>query len=156
VDNTIALQDRLHKDHPIRNCYGCGADNHGGLQIKSIEDGDEVVARWRPKPHHHAYPGYLNGGIASTLIDCHSAWTAWVEVCKEQGIELSSKPDEIPSLWTRAMTIEFLKPAPIDGEVMLRARVVKKGVKSRTVHCSLYSDGVECVKGEVTLVSAGS
>ena len=38
------LQDQLHKDHPIRNCFGCGADNHGGLQLKSMDEGDEIVA----------------------------------------------------------------------------------------------------------------
>jgi acyl-coenzyme A thioesterase PaaI-like protein len=151
-----SLQDQLHKDHPIRNCFGCGADNHGGLQLKSMDEGDEIVAHWKAQPHHHAYPGYLNGGIASTLIDCHSAWTASVAECKERGIDLSSKPDSMPSLWTRAMTIEFLKTASIDAEIVLRARLVKKGTKSRTVLCSLYSGDQECVRGEVTLVAGSS
>jgi acyl-coenzyme A thioesterase PaaI-like protein len=154
MPDDIPLQDRLHKDHPIRSCFGCGADNREGLQIKSLEEGDEVVARWKAKPHHHAYPGYLNGGIASALIDCHSAWTASVAECREKGIDLSSSPEAFPSLWTRAMTIEFLKPARIDAHIELRAKLAHKGSKSRKVLCSLYADGEKCVTAEVTLVVA--
>ncbi len=76
MPDEFPLQDRLHKDHPIRACFGCGADNISGLRLKSFVEGDEVVARWKPQPHHNAYPGYLNEGIACTLIDCHSACTA--------------------------------------------------------------------------------
>ena len=148
------LQDRLHPEHPIRGCFGCGADNQHGLQIKSVEEGDELTARWKPQSHHNAYPGYLNGGIASTLIDCHSAWTASVAECRERGIDLGSAPDAFPSLWTRVMTIEFLKPARLDAEIEIRAKLIKKGTKSRTVSCALYADGEKCVTGEVTLVVA--
>lgn len=48
--------------------------------------------------------------------------------------------------------IEFLKPARLDKEVLLRAKVIKKGRKSRTIACSVYSDGEECIRGEVTMV----
>ena len=54
------------------------------------------------------------------------------------------------------MNIEFLKPAPINAEIVLRAKLVKKGTKSRTVLCSLYSGDKECVRGEVTLVAGSS
>jgi acyl-CoA thioesterase FadM len=45
-----------------------------------------------------------------------------------------------------------LKPARLDKEVLLRAKVIKKGRKSRTIACSVYSDGEECIRGEVTMV----
>ncbi len=150
-----AFQDKLHKDHPIRACFGCGADNPGGLHLKSFLEGDELVARWRAQEHHHAYPGYLNGGIAATLIDCHAAWTAFVLECREKGLDMESpEAGTIPAGVTRAMTIEFLKPTPMNGELVLRGKVVKKGRKSRTVVCSLYAKDQECVRGEVTIVMA--
>ncbi len=148
------MQDRLHKDNPIRICYGCGADNERGLQLKSRVEGDELVAEWCPEPKHQAYPGYLNGGVAATLIDCHAAWAAFVSDCEVIGVEPESRAETLPAGWTRAMNIEYLKPTPIDKDVTLRAKVVKKGTKSRTVTCSLYSGEDECVKAEVTIVVA--
>ena len=151
---TRAVQDRIHKDNPIRGCFGCGADNPGGLHLKSFLEGEELVARWRPQKHHHAYPGYLNGGIATTLIDCHSACTAFVLDCRESGLNIGAEPHTLPAGWTRAMTIEFLKPTPLGPELVLRSKVIKKGKKSRTVVCSLYANDEECVRGEVTIVMA--
>src|SRR5437763_15195483 len=67
------LQDRYA---PNGMCFGCGPRNLEGLRIKSVPRGDEVVATWRASPHHEAFAGALSGGIAGTLLDCHSNWTA--------------------------------------------------------------------------------
>lgn len=147
----VPLQDRLHPESPIRACYGCGADNHYGLGIKSFLEGDEGVCRWRGKEHHCSYPGFLNGGLASTLIDCHSAWTAFALECRDNGVDMGGQSD-LPTGWTRALHIEFLKPTPLDTELTLKAKVIQKGRTSRTVECSIYSKGEQCVRGEVTIV----
>ena len=155
MSNDSPLQERLHPESPIRACYGCGADNARGLRIKSFLEGDEGVCRWRPEPHHCSYPGFLNGGVSCTLIDCHSAWTAFAVECREKGLDLESSP-EVATGWTRAMHIEFLNPIPLNEEVVLRAKVVKTGRSSRTIACSLYCKDKECVKGEVTVVMKGA
>jgi acyl-coenzyme A thioesterase PaaI-like protein len=155
MSEATALQDRLHPEAPIRHCYGCGADNANGLKIKSALEGDEVVSRWQPQQHHCSYPGYLNGGIACTLIDCHSAWTAFALECRDQSLNMEQRSD-LPTGWTRAMSVEFLKPTPLDAEITLRAGVVKKGRTSRTVACSLYANDEECVRAQVTLVMTGA
>lgn len=152
MSDSIPLQDRIHKDNPIRGCFGCGADNHGGLRIKSHVEGDEVVTRWRAEPHHQAYPGYLNGGIASTLIDCHAAWTAAVFEARDRGADLGASADSLPAGWTKALNVEFLKPTPLDAEIVLRGKVVEKGTRSRTVDCSIYVGDDECVRGRVVMV----
>ena len=151
MSTQIPLQDQLHPDAAIRHCYGCGSDNPKGLHIKSYLEGDEGVGKWKAQPHHCSYPGYLNGGVSCTLIDCHSAWTAFALECRDQGIELGSSP-ELASGWTRAMNVEFLKVTPLDAELTLRARVVKKGRTSRAIACSIFANGEECVRGEVTIV----
>ncbi len=155
MSSDTPLQDLLHPDSPIRGCYGCGADNTHGLRIKSFLEGDEGVCRWLPEPHHCSYPGFLNGGVACTLIDCHSAWTACALECRARGLDMAAGP-ELPTGWTRAMRVEFLKPVPLNEDVILRARVVKKGRTSRTVECSLHCDDQECVKAEVTMVMSGT
>lgn len=151
MSKEIPLQDQLHRDAPIRHCYGCGADNPNGLHIKSFLEGDEAVGKWQAKPHHCSYPGFLNGGVACTLIDCHSAWTAFALECRDRGLDLGAEP-EPASGWTRALSVEFVKATPLDAEITLRARVVKKGRTSRTVTCSLYANGEECVRGEAVIV----
>lgn len=151
----LPLQERLHPENPIRACYGCGSDNAHGLRIKSHMEGDEGVCVWKPAAHHCSYPGYLNGGITCTIIDCHSAWTAFAAESSEKGFDMQASPD-LPTGWTRAMHIEFLKPIPLEAELTLRAKVVKSGRTSRTVACSVYCNGTECVKGEVTMVMSGA
>ena len=131
MSKELPVQDRLQKHNPIRGCYGCGADNPGGLKLKSFIEGDEVVGRWRPKNHHCRVPGFLNGGVASTLIDCHSAWTAFVLDCREKGLDMGAEAEALPAGWTRAMTIEFFKPTPMNGELIVRSKVIKKGKTSR-------------------------
>lgn len=92
--------------------------------------------------------------MASTLIDCHSAWTAFALECRNKGIDMGGKSD-LPTGWTRVLHVEFLKPTPVEGELILKARVVKEGRTSRTVVCSIYSGDEECVRGEVTIVMKG-
>ena len=154
MSDTIPLQDRLHPKALIRRCYGCGADNPKGLKIKSFLEGDEGICTWRPEDHHCAYPGFLNGGIACTLIDCHSAWTAFAMECRTLGLDMERQPD-LPTGLTRAMSVEFLRPTPMDADLVLRAKVVKKGRTSRTVQCSLYANEDECVRGEVVVIMSG-
>jgi hypothetical protein len=151
MDKQIPLQDLIDKNAPIRNCYGCGADNHKGMRLKTFLEGDEGVSHWNPEPHYCSYPGFLNGGVACSLIDCHSAWTAFALECRENGLDLSADPN-LPTGWTRAMSVEFLKPTPIDSELTLRAKIIKKGKTSRTLTCSLFSGDLECVRGEVTII----
>lgn len=151
MSEELPLQDQLHPDAPIRHCYGCGSDNPKGLQIKSYLEGQDGVGKWRAQPHHCSYPGYLNGGIACCLIDCHSAWTAFALECRDNAVDLGADP-QIGSGWTRAMNVEFLKATPLDAEMLLRARLIKKGRTSRTITCSLFANGEECVRGEVTIV----
>ncbi len=50
------------------------------------------------------------------------------------------------------MNVEFLKATPLEAELTLRARLVKKGATSRVIACSIFANGEECVRGEVTIV----
>jgi len=57
------VQSLLERYAPKNACFGCGPANAHGLQIKSFVSGEELVADWRPQPHHQAFDGILNGGI---------------------------------------------------------------------------------------------
>ena len=69
-----AFQDNYPDE--LSHCYGCGRLNPDGLQLKSYWDGEETVARFRPRSSHMAIPGYVYGGLLASLIDCHGTGSA--------------------------------------------------------------------------------
>ena len=143
-----AFQDYYPDD--VSYCYGCGRLNDHGLHIKSYWDGDETVCEWQPEDYHIAFPGYLNGGIIATIIDCHSVNTANSAAYRAEGRE----PGTEPYLFyvTGSMHIDYLRPTPLGKPVTLRARVMEMGERKAVVACSLYSDGQECARGETVAV----
>lgn len=122
-------------------CFGCGADNPDGLQLKSRwdpADRDVAVATFVPQPLHAAGPRHiLNGGIIGTLLDCHAVGTAIADAYRREGRDVGSDPE----LWyaTASMTVDYLRPAPIDEPVHLTGRVVGVDDRFTTVECALTS-----------------
>jgi len=111
-----ALQDRYA---PHNQCFGCGPANEKGLRIKSFVEGDEVVAEFTPEPHHLAFPGVMNGGIIGALLDCHSNWTAAHRLMVDKGM------DTPPCTVTSEFAVTLKRPTPMNGPVMLRAKVAE-------------------------------
>ena len=104
---------------PISRCFGCGPANEHGLRIRSFPEGDEVVCRFTPQPHHEAFDGFLNGGIIGALFDCHCNWTAI-----HHRIE-TLRLGEAPCTVTAEFHVHLKRPTPSRGEVLLRAHVVE-------------------------------
>jgi acyl-coenzyme A thioesterase PaaI-like protein len=128
-----SLQDRFA---PQDRCFGCGPANDKGLRIKSHVVGDEVVADWRPEPHHEAFPGVLNGGIVGALLDCHSNWTAaWHLMTRDA---LSAPPPTV----TAEFHVKLKRPTPSTQPVTIRAHVVESKGRAATVDATLESSGV--------------
>jgi acyl-coenzyme A thioesterase PaaI-like protein len=120
---------------PLNRCFGCGPSNEKGLRIKSFVEGDEVVARWRPEPHHQAFDGVLNGGICGALLDCHSNWTATHHLMQQSG---TATP---PCTVTADFHVTLRRPTPMDAELLLRARVLESGADRAVVEASLEANG---------------
>jgi acyl-coenzyme A thioesterase PaaI-like protein len=60
-----------------RYCYACGDLNPIGLQLEFKMDGDWAVAQFVPRPEHQGYPGYVHGGIVSSLLDEAMGWATY-------------------------------------------------------------------------------
>ncbi len=134
-----ALQDR----YPGNHCFGCGPANERGLQLKSHRSGDITVARFRPSPEHNAGPeAWLNGGIAATLVDCHSVFTAIADAFEREGRPFAS----VPLIWyvTGSLSVRYERPVPIDAEVRLEARIRATAGRKTTVDCTLSSGDEVC------------
>jgi acyl-coenzyme A thioesterase PaaI-like protein len=136
------LQERYA---PTLACFGCGPANEQGLRVRSFPTGaGEAEATWSPGPHHEAFPGVLNGGIAGALLDCHSNWTATYHLMRAAGL------DHPPSTVTADYHVRFRRPTPTDAPVRLHARVVESQPDRATVEATIEAGG------EVTATCRGT
>ncbi len=141
---TASLQERYAPDSI---CFGCGPANREGLRIRSFAQGDVFVAEWRSRPEHEAFAGYLNGGIAGALLDCHSNWAAAVHLMRARGL------DAPPTTVTADYAVRFRRPTPTAGPITLEARVVESGDDRATVEATLTAGGKDCVSCRGTFVA---
>ena len=73
-------------------------------------------------------------------------WAAY----KAENREVGSKPDMIYA--TASMTVNFLKPAPMDKEWIFYAKIVDYSERKMKITCSVTSDGIEFANGTVFAV----
>lgn len=102
------------------HCFGCGADNESGLQLKfSIdEQSGQVVSDVRLAGRFEGPPGYAHGGIIAALLD-----------------EAMSKANRMHGVvaMTRQMEIEYLRPVPLLQPLTLTGR--RTSQQGRKNHC---------------------
>jgi acyl-coenzyme A thioesterase PaaI-like protein len=146
-----ALQDALKGQ-----CFGCGSLNERGLQIKSRWEGDELVCRWSPQPHHLGHPGIVCGGVIASVVDCHAIWTAFAAACREEGLPVDDASPPPFGFVTGKLSLSFLKPARIDRPLQLHAKVLDKSKRRVNVGCRVVQDGIECASAEVVTVRVSS
>jgi len=126
------LQDEFASDSA---CFGCGPANEKGLRIKSIPEGDEVVATWVPQAHHEAFPGVLNGGIIGALLDCHANWAAAYFLMRQSG---ESVP---PCTVTAYFNVTLKRPTFSKAPVQLVAKLKEIKADRAIIDAVLYSQG---------------
>lgn len=132
----------------VPGCFGCGADNDKGLQIKSYWDGDDAVAQWQPALYHcGGRKNFLNGGIIATLIDCHSLNLAIATAYKNENRPIGSAPRI--GYVTANLNVSYHKPTPLVGVLELRAHIKKTEGRKAWVYCEISAAGEVCAAGEV-------
>lgn len=156
LDLPAALLVSNCDDRPLQDvyrirCFGCGALNAHGLQVKSRWEGEGLVCHWRPQPHHIGHPGFLYGGAIASVVDCHAIWTALATRCRDLGHDLRAGPPPFAYVTAR-LSIDYRKPATIDAGIDLRAHVVERGDRKSVVACSVFQHDVLCAFAEVVTV----
>jgi hypothetical protein len=63
----------MTEDSFARWCYACGDLNPLGLHMHFRMEGEWAVAPFVARREHQGYPGFVHGGIVSTLLD-EAAW----------------------------------------------------------------------------------
>jgi acyl-coenzyme A thioesterase PaaI-like protein len=142
------IQDLYPED--FAHCYGCGRENPHGHQLKSFVEGDEVVARFTPAPHHISVPGFTYGGLLASLIDCHSMATASAAAEIAAGRKIGDAP--APRYVTASLKVEYLKPTPLGVELELRSHVLERSDRKAIVAVNISVAGTVTVRGEVIAV----
>jgi acyl-coenzyme A thioesterase PaaI-like protein len=139
-----ALQDTYSPDGI---CFGCGPRNEKGLRIKSRVRKDDVVATWHADKHHEAFEGVLSGGIAGTLLDCHSNWTAAYHLMRRAGATT-------PAVTVTAeYAVKLLRPTPTSGPIELTARPLEVSADRAVVEAELRAGGKLCATARGTFVA---
>jgi acyl-coenzyme A thioesterase PaaI-like protein len=118
-DDRLSIQQSLYPDLP---CFGCGPANAKGLQLRSYPFEGSVIATFAPWPEHDNGLGFLNGGIISTVLDCHSAAAVLWEADGHGWASVSGAA--LPYV-TAGLNVRFLRPSPLTGEVELTAHVTE-------------------------------
>ncbi len=122
--------------HPDYNCFGCSPGNPIGLNLEFNEDGEYVIAEWRPRAEFQGFKNVLHGGIQSTLMDEIAAWCVNIKM-DTAGV-------------TKELKVRFLKSVyTTDTKIILRARLIKTVKNIAFIHVELLNSKDElCSEGE--------
>ncbi len=145
-----AIQDHFSGEHAI--CYGCGNKNPHGLHVRTQWDGQVGSFCFTPEDYHTAFPGVVYGGLIASLFDCHCIGTAIAAAYDAQG----RRPGSDPAIMyvTANLNVNYLRPTPMDRELMFKARIVETRGRKTVVSCTLTADGIECANARVVGVRA--
>jgi len=131
----ISIQERLFPDMP---CFGCGPSNAKGLRLRSYPADGCVTAAFTPWPEHDNGLGFLNGGIISTVLDCHSAAAVTLEAERHGWDPL---PGADLSYVTAGLDVRYLRPAPLHEAVELSAVIISAEEPQIVAEVELLWDG---------------
>jgi acyl-coenzyme A thioesterase PaaI-like protein len=131
---TLSIQESLY---PGLTCFGCGHANPDGFHLRSYADGADVVATFTPWPQHDNGFGFLNGGVISTVLDCHGAAAVMREAI-ERGWD--APPGAPVPFITAGFDVRFLRPTPLGPPVHLVARPERVDAREIVVHSELVVD----------------
>jgi acyl-coenzyme A thioesterase PaaI-like protein len=131
----LSIQEELYPDV---TCFGCGPANPHGLHLRSYRDGDLTVAEFTPGPEHDNGFGFVNGGIISTVLDCHGAAAVLAEADHRGWRAEDGAP---VSFLTAGFDVRFLRPTPLGPALRLTAALVSVTEAEIVVHSELEVDG---------------
>jgi acyl-coenzyme A thioesterase PaaI-like protein len=114
----VSIQESLY---PGLTCFGCGQANPHGFHLRSYRDGDLTRAEFTPGAEHENGFGFVNGGIISTVLDCHGAAVVMWEAVQRDWLAADDAP--VPFI-TAGFEVRFLRPTPLGRTVRLTASPV--------------------------------
>ena len=142
--HSISVQDKYA---PNSICFGCGPANKKGLQIKSFKTEKGLQMEFETKIEHQAFPGIINGGIISTLLDCHGNWAATMALMEQ------NEDENPPCTVTATFSLKLRRPTPLDSKLEIIAIVSELSEDRANVEMTLEANGKICATGEGLFVA---
>jgi len=134
VTPPLSVQESLY---PELTCFGCGHANPDGFHLRSYVEGDVVVAEFTPAPEHDNGFGFVNGGIITTVLDCHGAAVVMWEAAQRGWEAAPAAP--VPFI-TAGFEVRFLRPTPLGPTLHLVASSERIDESEIVVHSELTFD----------------
>ncbi len=143
-----AIQDYYPAE--VAHCLGCGRLNEHGYHLRSFWNGESSEARFTPQSFHTAIPGFVNGGLLASLVDCHATGTAAAAAYRAEGREMDTPPAH--RFVTASLRVDYLRPTPLGPELFLRGHARSVSGRKVTVEVTVSVGGEITVRGEVITV----
>ena len=107
----------LLKPNPTNHCFGCGGANARGMQLTFEQDDNarRVRGMFRLGAEYQGGAGFVHGGIVATLLD--EAMAKVNRFAKDYAV-------------TAQLTVEYIKPVPVDEEVIVDGWEVERNGRS--------------------------
>jgi uncharacterized protein (TIGR00369 family) len=130
-DDSWMSLPRLDKD-----CFGCGSENHSGLQMTFETNGNQIRSRLTVPSRFRGWSKLVHGGVISTILDETMSWAA---------IILTKS-----FILTKKMTIQFQRPIYVESALCGIASIKEKnGERKAIVTAELFDDqGRLCATSE--------
>ena len=145
-----AVQDHYPED--AAHCYGCGARNPQGHQLKTRWAGEsrtETVTRFVPGAEQTAMPGYVYGGLVASVVDCSGTGSAALAATHAAGRDLEA--EGALRFVTGTLEVRYVRPTPMGEELVVTGRIEE--LKGRKVTVSLTVEAADSVVAEGRVVA---
>ena len=143
-----AIQD--HYPDELARCFGCGRLNEHGYHLRTFWNGDTTETRFTPQPYHTAIPGFVNGGLLASLVDCHATGTAAGAAYRAEGREMDTLPAH--RFVTASLRVDYLRPTPLGPELLVQGHVRSISGRKVIVEVTISAGGETTVRGEFVAV----
>ena len=118
-------------------CFACSPANPNGLHMDFYEDGNDVVALWKPTMYEQGWLDTLHGGIQSTLMDEVAGWTI-VRKLQTTGVTSKLEAKFIRSISTK------------DSQISVRGRIKEQKRNAVFLESEIFnSQGELCARADL-------
>ncbi|WOE32490.1 MULTISPECIES: PaaI family thioesterase [unclassified Acinetobacter] len=148
----IAFQDLYAED--FSHCFGCGRNNQHGYHLKSYwsDDMTKTFAKIIPANiYTGGVPDHLYGGMIASLFDCHGMASAAAFKSKSLNLIFDGST-YLARCVTASLSINFIKPTPIDTEILIYGELISIEERKIRVGLSLLAAGQLCATGEILAI----
>jgi uncharacterized protein (TIGR00369 family) len=129
--------------HTSPGCYGCGADNDAGLQLRPYHDGEWIAADYEAVPRHRGFSRVVHGGVIAALLDEIVTCAASIAM------------NELAA--TVKIEVEFLSPMLLGGKYVIRAHHLGPDGKTHLAEGEIVDDAGKTIaraRGRFIVLSA--